>query len=418
MIVAGIDLGGKNVHIVIMKDDEVIARGQASTGINKTKVAESTYNDTLNNAGLTCKDVEHVTATGSSARRATFAHDIIPDATADARGVITLIPSARTIIDVGAEEGRAIKISPEGKVLDFAVNDKCASGTGAFVDTMARALELEVEEMAQISLKSTTSIPLNAQCAVFGESEVVSLIHAKVPKHDIARAVHDAIAGRISAITRIIGLEQDIVLIGGVALNTGLIDALTREIGMDIIVPDNPDYIGALGAAIIATGTDHRRLGVSGELEYLGKGVSYCATCDGAFFRGKKIAVVGGGNSAAIEAMFLKGFSDDVSLIHRRDQLRAEKIYAEQLKEKGINLILDSIVTEFNGGDVLENIVVENNKQGTSSVLNFDGVFISIGTIPRSELAKEIGAEFLETSAKTGENVDEAFNLLVQKIIE
>jgi benzoyl-CoA reductase subunit D len=252
MIVAGIDIGGKNVHIVIMQDDKVIARGCASTGINKTKVTESTYDDTLKNAGLVRENVEYVIATGSSARRAVFADNIIPDATADALGAIMLVPSARTVIDVGAEEGRAIKISPEGKVLDFAVNDKCASGTGAFVDTMARALELEVDEMAQISLKSETAIPLNAQCAVFGESEVVSLIHAKVPKYDIARAVHDAIAGRISAITRIIGLEKDIVLIGGVALNIGLIDALTREIGTEIVIPDNPDYTGALGAAITA----------------------------------------------------------------------------------------------------------------------------------------------------------------------
>ncbi|MEJ2739344.1 MAG: acyl-CoA dehydratase activase [Dehalococcoidia bacterium] len=252
MIVAGIDIGGKNVHVVIMKDGEVIARGRASTGINKTKVAESTYIDSLKIAGLAHENVEYAIATGSSARRATFVNSTIPDATADACGVITLIPSARTIIDVGAEEGRAIKISPEGKVLDFAVNDKCASGTGAFVDTMARALELDIDEMARISLQSTTTIPLNAQCAVFGESEVVSLIHAKVPKHDIARAVHDAIAGRISAITRIVGLEKDIVLIGGVAHNVGLIDALTREIGTDIIVPDNPDYAGALGAAITA----------------------------------------------------------------------------------------------------------------------------------------------------------------------
>jgi predicted CoA-substrate-specific enzyme activase len=252
MIVAGIDIGGKNVHIVIMKNDEVIARGQASTGINKTQAADNTYNDTLKNTGLTHKDVEYIIATGSSAKRVTFANSIIPDATADARGAITLVPSTRTLIDVGAEEGRAIKVSPEGKVLDFAVNDKCASGTGAFVDTMARALELEIEEMASISLKSSKAIPLNAQCAVFGESEVVSLIHAKVPKYDIARAVHDAIAGRIASIARIIGLEQDIVIIGGVALNIGLIDALTREIGMDVIVPDNPDYVGALGAAIAA----------------------------------------------------------------------------------------------------------------------------------------------------------------------
>jgi len=147
----------------------------------------------------------------------------------------------------------------------------------------------------------------------------------------------------------------------------------------------------SVGAVIIATGTEHRRLDVKGEMEFLGRGVSYCATCDGAFFRGKKIAVVGGGNSAAIEAMYLKGFSDDVSLIHRRDQLRAEGIYANQLKDKGINLILDSKVKEFIGKDVLESIVVENKKQRTSFELPFDGVFVSIGTLPKSEIAKEIG---------------------------
>jgi benzoyl-CoA reductase subunit D len=178
---------------------------------------------------------------------------VIPDAAADSRGINRLIPAARTIIDVGAEEGRAIKVGPEGKVLDFAINEKCAAGTGTFVEAMARALEISVEEMAKISLESTKSISMNAQCAVFGESEVVSLIHAKTPKHDIARAVHDAIAGRIGSVARIVGLEKEIVMIGGMSLNTGFVDSLKREIGMDIIVPDDPGFVGALGAAVAAS---------------------------------------------------------------------------------------------------------------------------------------------------------------------
>lgn len=252
MIVAGIDVGGKNVHIVIAKNGDIIARAGAPSGINKAEATEKLYDETLKKAGLKREDISHVVATGSSGGRVTFADGVIPDAAADARGVIKLIPSARTVIDVGAEEGRAIKISPEGKVLDFAINEKCAAGTGTFVDTMARALEIPVEEMAKISLQSTKSIPMNAQCAVFGESEVVSLIHQKTSKQDIARAVHDAIAGRVGSVARIVGLENDVVMIGGVANNTGFIESLKRDLGIDVKVPDAPDFVGALGAAAAA----------------------------------------------------------------------------------------------------------------------------------------------------------------------
>jgi len=252
MIVAGIDVGGKNVHIVIAKNGDIMAKAGAPSGINKAEAAEKLYDETLKKAGLKREDISQVVATGSSGGRVAFANGVIPDAAADARGVIKLIPSARTIIDVGAEEGRAIKISPEGKVLDFAINEKCAAGTGTFVDTMARALEIPIEEMAKISLQSTKSIPMNAQCAVFGESEVVSLIHQKTSKQDIARAVHDAIAGRVGSVARIVGLENDVVMVGGVANNVGFVESLKRELDMDVKVPDAPDYIGALGAVAAA----------------------------------------------------------------------------------------------------------------------------------------------------------------------
>jgi benzoyl-CoA reductase subunit D len=253
MIVSGIDVGGKNIHAVIVNDGEVLAKGETVAGLNKAESVERLYNELLEKAGLKREQVERVVATGSAGKRVGFADGVIPDATADARGINRLAPSARTIIDVGAEEGRAIKISPEGKVLDFAINEKCAAGTGTFVEAMARALEISVEEMAKISLESTKSISMNAQCAVFGESEVVSLIHAKTPKHDIARAVHDAIAGRIGSVARIVGLEKEIVMIGGMSLNTGFVESLKREIGLDVMVPDDPGYVGALGAAVAAS---------------------------------------------------------------------------------------------------------------------------------------------------------------------
>ena len=252
MIVAGIDIGGKVARAVIVKDGKVLGQAWTLTGIKKAEAAEQVYNEALQNAGLKKEDVERVVATGSGAKRVLFAQGTIADAAAAARGINRLLSSVRTVIDVGAEEGRAVKISPDGRVLDFAINEKCAAGTGTFVEAMARALEVSVEEMGKLSLGSTQSIAMNAQCAVFGESEVVSLIHAKTPKPDIARAIHDAIAGRIGSVARIVGLEKDVALIGGVAKNIGFVDSLKRDIKLDIIIPDEPDFVGALGAAVAA----------------------------------------------------------------------------------------------------------------------------------------------------------------------
>jgi predicted CoA-substrate-specific enzyme activase len=249
MIVAGIDVGGKNLHIVIKRDGQILGKAAGPTGIKKAEAVEQLYDEVLKKAGLTRKDVERVVATGSSAKRVTFANASIPDAAADARGVNKVVPSARTVIDVGAEEGRAIKVSPEGKVLDFAINDKCAAGTGTFVEAMSRALEVSVDEMSKITLQSTQTLSTNAQCAVFGESEVVSLIHQKTPKPDIARAVMNAIAGRVASVARIVGLEEDVVMVGGMARNAGFVDSLKKSIDMNVVVPQDPDYMGALGAA-------------------------------------------------------------------------------------------------------------------------------------------------------------------------
>ena len=249
MIVAGIDVGGKNLHIVIKKDGQIVGKIAGPTGIKKAEAVEQLYDEVLKKAGLARKDVERVVATGSAAKRVTFANGAIPDAAANARGVIKLIPTARTVIDVGAEEGRAIKISPEGKVLDFAINEKCAAGTGTFIEAMSRALEVSVDEMSKITLQSTQTLSTNAQCAVFGESEVVSLIHQKTPKPDIARAVMNAISGRIGSVARIVGLEKDVVMVGGMAKNAGFVDSLKKTIEMDVKVPEDPDYMGALGAA-------------------------------------------------------------------------------------------------------------------------------------------------------------------------
>jgi benzoyl-CoA reductase subunit D len=249
MIVAGIDVGGKNVHIVIKKDDRILGKITGPTGTKKAEAVEQLYDEILKKNNLSRNDIERVVATGSAAKRVTFANASIPDVTADARSVIKLVPTAKTVIDVGAEESRAIKVGVDGKILDFAINEKCAAGTGTFMEAMARALEVSIDEMAKIALRSDKAISLNAQCAVFGESEVVSLIHQNTPKPDIARAVMNALAGRIASLARIVGLEMDVVMVGGMAKNTGFVDSLKKNIEMDVLVPEDPDYMGALGAA-------------------------------------------------------------------------------------------------------------------------------------------------------------------------
>jgi benzoyl-CoA reductase subunit D len=252
MTAAGIDIGAKLAKVMILRDTEVLARAQEPVGFEPVAAAERAFNQALKQSGLTEKDIEVIYATGAGRKVAPRANGTVTEVTAAARGALYFHPSVRTIIEVGAEEGRAVKCDEKGKVLDFAINEKCAAGAGSFTEAMSRALELDLEDFGKISLESTKSIPMNAQCAVFAESEVVSLVHAKTPKQDIARAVHDAIASRIVSMVRRVGINKDIALVGGVSYNPGFVDSLNRGLEADVIVPDNPEYVGALGAAIIA----------------------------------------------------------------------------------------------------------------------------------------------------------------------
>ncbi len=257
MIVAGIDVGGKNVHIVIKKDGRILAKTAGPTGIKKAEAVELLYDEALKKAGVARKDIQRVIATGSAAQRVAFSDGVISDASADARAVIQLIPTARTVINVGAEECRSMRINPEGKVLDFAINEKCAAGTGTFLEAVSRALEVSMDEMSELAFLSTQTLSTNAQCAVFVESEVVSLIHQKTAKPDIVRAVMNAIAGRVASVARIVGLEKDIAMVGGMAKNSGFVSSFKKTVEMDVLIPEDPDYIGALGAAeAAAAGVD------------------------------------------------------------------------------------------------------------------------------------------------------------------
>lgn len=253
MITAGMDCGSKNVRVVILKDGQIIGKAAVSAGMDTAATVEEAYAEALSLAGLTRDAVQKVVATGTGKSEATVKDDVITEVGADARGAHHLYPDVRTVIDVGAEEGRAIKVSATGKVADFAINEKCAAGAGAFTEAMARALEVPLDELGELSLQSTQAIPINAQCAVFAESEVVGLVHRKTSKPDMARAIHDAIADRITSMVRRVGIEEKIVLIGGVAKNIGFVKSLQEDLQMTVLIPDEPGFVGALGAALAAT---------------------------------------------------------------------------------------------------------------------------------------------------------------------
>jgi benzoyl-CoA reductase subunit D len=252
MISAGIDIGAKTVKVVLVRDGEVLARSKVSAGIDTRAANEEAMDKAMAAADIGRGDIEKFLATGTGRKECPYTDSEVTEVGAAARGARAVLGSCHTVIDVGAEEGRSMRLNDKGKVLDFAFNEKCAAGAGAFAEAMARALETNVEELGAMALESTTPVPMNAQCAVFAESEVVTLIHAKTPRQDIARAVLDAIASRIVSMVRKVGFEKDVVVIGGVALNPGFIAAVKRGLEMDVYVPEKPEYVGALGAALLA----------------------------------------------------------------------------------------------------------------------------------------------------------------------
>jgi benzoyl-CoA reductase subunit D len=253
MLTAGIDMGAKTVKVVVLRDGEVQGRAIQVAGFDPIEAAREAMEAALGEAGVRRADLDAVVATGAGRDDAPDKDRTVTEVGCAARGAVHLFPNARLVVDVGAEEGRAIRCDERGKVVDFAINEKCAAGTGAFTEAMARALEVALDELGALALQSTRAIPMNAQCVVFAESEVVSMIHNNVPKPDIARSVHDAIASRMIALIRRVGFDPELALVGGLALNTGFVDSLKRGLELETLsIPEHPEYICALGAALAA----------------------------------------------------------------------------------------------------------------------------------------------------------------------
>jgi benzoyl-CoA reductase subunit D len=254
MATAGIDIGTQTVKVVILKNGEVAGKAKVFSGFDPVKSADEAMATALNEAKLTIADLKHVTATGSGMDLAPRKDSTISMMGADAKAGVRLFPKARTIIDIGAEEARAVKCDEKGIMVDFVVNERCAAGAGTFIEAMARALELKMEDMGPLSLKAERASTINASCVIFGESDVVTLIHRQESKPEITRAVFDAMADRVSSMVRRLGVNPDVVLVGGVAKDVGFIASLKRKLGVDLFIPENPDFVGALGAALVAAG--------------------------------------------------------------------------------------------------------------------------------------------------------------------
>jgi predicted CoA-substrate-specific enzyme activase len=252
MITGGVDVGAETVKAAILVNKELVGWSIVKTGLDRRVAVEKALKRAEQAGGVSARSIQRLIATGGGRKTIAIADNNISDVIATGRGASVLMPSVHTVIDIGAEQARAIRIDSGGAVQNFTKNDKCAAGVGAFLGAMATALEFEIDNLGPASLKSQHYIPINATCVVFTESEVVSLIHSQIPKEDIARGIHEAIAIRIASMVQRVGIKQDIALVGGVAMNIGVIDSLKKHLGANILVPELPRILTAIGAAIIA----------------------------------------------------------------------------------------------------------------------------------------------------------------------
>ncbi|MFO8057351.1 MAG: acyl-CoA dehydratase activase [bacterium] len=253
MLFAGVDVGSISAEAVIVDEDGQI-KGQAIgfTGADTVAAAENTLAAALEEAGASRHDLARLLGTGYGRERVPFADDKVTEITCHGRGASYLFASTRTVIDIGGQDSKVIKIDDKGRVLAFQMNDKCAAGTGRFLEVMARALEVDLSEMGPLGLASEERIAVSSVCTVFAESEVIGLIHKGHDKKDIIQGIHRAVADRARALVGRVGVEEEVTVTGGVAKNPGVIEALRERMKVKLNVPHEPQVTGALGAALIA----------------------------------------------------------------------------------------------------------------------------------------------------------------------
>ena len=252
MIGAGIDIGAENIKLAVIEDNRLLAYVSIPSGWDTKKSLQNAYKYVEQKAGVNIESINLVGATGMGRESVSSATVYATDSTCSARGIVWLLPSTRTVIDIGAEQTQVFNHDSSGKILEYMRNDNCAAGAGAFIAEMAFALEIAISELGKLSLSAKKDLTLNSTCAVFTESEVVSLINEGVEISDICRAVCNSIAGKVNSLLHGINIKKDIAFIGGVARNAEIVESIRDRLKLEFIVPEEPRIVSAIGASLLA----------------------------------------------------------------------------------------------------------------------------------------------------------------------
>jgi len=255
MITVGIDVGSITAKAAVVIDGEVVADKVILTGYNARHAGEQVFESIIQALGVEAAAIGGIIATGYGRNSVAIADKAVTEITCHAMGAHHLNPAVRSVIDIGGQDSKAIAVDDSGSVKDFAMNDKCAAGTGRFLEVMAKALEVELDHFGQFSIKADQPSKISSLCTVFAESEVISLIAKGEKRANIIAGIHESIAARVVAMAGRTGLKAPIMMTGGVAKNIGVVKALERKLGQPIEVSPLSQVTGAIGAALLAQKT-------------------------------------------------------------------------------------------------------------------------------------------------------------------
>ena len=250
---AGVDVGSTQTKAVLVDERRrIVARSLTMTGANVIRAAEQAFHEALRGGDLREEEVEYVVGTGYGRYKVTFGNTQVTEISCHGRGAVHMFPATRTVVDMGGQDTKAIRVSAVGEIVDFCMNDKCAAGTGRFLGAASSALEIPLDELGPTALRGERPVKISTTCTVFAESEVLSWLGKGKKIEDILLGVHQSIAGRSTGLLRRVGLEEEITFTGGVARNVAMIETLQESLGLRVNVSDESHYMGALGAALFA----------------------------------------------------------------------------------------------------------------------------------------------------------------------
>jgi len=253
LITAGVDIGASPSKVVISKEGQILSYSIIGTGAESANSAQRAMAAALKGIDyLSLGDIEYIIATGYGRVIAPFANETVTELSCHAKGANWLFPSVRTILDMGGQDCKAIRCDEMGRLTNFAMNDKCAAGTGRFLELMAMVMDLPLEGLGKLALEAKEEVTINSTCTVFAKSEVTSLIRLGRDKRDILAGLHTAVSTRVYTLLRRIGIEEDFAITGGIGKNIGVVRKVEELVGLKALVPEEPQIVGALGAALFA----------------------------------------------------------------------------------------------------------------------------------------------------------------------